>query len=56
MLTVDAVKNAPNFVFSSDVVFSFPQTGNGNIRTITNSTPKMKLITLDENNIPFIVD
>ena len=46
-LTVDGVKNAPNFVFSADLVWGRP-TGGSSVSSITGSAPKAKLITMNE--------
>lgn len=55
-LTVDAVKNAPNFVFSADHDYHLPATEKGNIETITKAAPEARRITTDGQGGLVIVD
>ena len=47
-LAREAVKNAPNFVFSADLVYGLPATGRADLNIITRAAPQAKRITLDE--------
>jgi len=55
-LTVDAVKNAPNFVFSADAVGGLPAMEKGEIGTILHAAPGAKRITMDDYGHLMIVD
>ena len=54
-LTRQAVKNAPNFVFSAGHRYNSCIGENGDIRTVTTAAPEAKRIILDENGNPVIV-
>ena len=55
-LAVKEVLSAPNFVFSAEYIYGWSAYDEGNIEKITSATPEMKLITLDENGVPYIAD
>lgn len=55
-LPLDAVKNAPNFVFATDLTYGTPASNGGKISDITASSPKAKQITRDANGNFVIVE
>ena len=54
-LEIDSVKNASNFVFSSEFVYGLPPFLGADISKILNAKPTAKRITLDDNNKPIVV-
>lgn len=55
-LSMSAVRNAPNFVFSTPHIYTYYTEYNGDIKRITSSLPEMKTISLDNINKPIIVN
>ena len=55
-LRVDAVKHAPNFVFSADLSYHLPAMQRGNIETITKAAPAARRIAADDYGHLMIVD
>ncbi len=54
-LALDAVKQAPNFVFSMDFVYDAPIPAKASISKITDTDPAAKLITMDADWRPWIL-
>lgn len=46
-LTLEGVKNAPNFVFSADLTYGLPPWGGADVCAITDALPEAAFITLD---------
>lgn len=55
-LSVDGVKNAPNFVFSAEYIYGCPSAEQGSIDTILRAAPEAKRITADDYGHLMIVD
>lgn len=55
-LTIEAITNADNFVFSAAYIPGFGLTSTGDISRLLNARPEMKFFRLDENLQPFISD
>jgi len=55
-LTIDGIRNAPNFVFSVPLDWQHHDVTKGNIDRVLNASPDMKIIRMEENGQLFITE